>query len=48
MSYPRKVSIGVPQETGSTLFLIYINDFNNVNPDILLVKYADDLIIVWH
>ena len=50
VSYPCKVSIGVPQGTtlGPVLFFIYINDFNNINPDTLLVKYADDSTIVCH
>ena len=42
VSYPCKVSIG------PVLFLIYINDFNNINPDPLLVKYADNSTIVCH
>ena len=48
VSCPRKVSIGVPQGTilGPVLFLIYINDFNNINT--LLVKYADDSTILCH
>ena len=50
MSYPRKVSIGVPQGTilGPVLFLIYINDFNNINPETFPVQYADDSTIVCH
>ena len=50
MSYPRKVSIGVPQGTilGPVLLLIYINDFININPKTFPVQYADDSTIVCH